>query len=81
MADNAKLEIRLFHLIVSVMGFLLLGVVGFIAINSTHIPIIESQLAGVIVQYNTQAATISEHDHRIQRLEDMQDANKKTPSR
>ncbi len=68
-----RLEIRLYHVFVSVMGVLLLGVVGFIAFNAAHIPVIDEHIANIDKKVDDgfawQSRRLEDHEQRIRGLE------------
>lgn len=73
MPNNNGLEIRLYHIFVSVLSILLLGVVGFIAINAAHIPVIDEHIANIDQKvdkgFEWQAHRLDDHEARLRGLE------------
>jgi hypothetical protein len=71
--ETAKLELKLYHLFVGVMGVLLLSVVGYIAINAAHIPVIDEHIANIDQKvdegFKWQSQRLDDHEQRIRSLE------------
>lgn len=73
MKDTSKLELRLYHLFVGALSILMLGVVGYIALNAAHIPVIDEHIANIDKKVDEgfayQARRLDDHEGRIRILE------------
>lgn len=71
--EATKLEIRIYHLFVGALGFMMLGVVGFIALNAAHIPVIDEHIANIDKKvdegFSWQSRRLDDHEGRIRSLE------------
>lgn len=68
MAD--KTESKLFHIIATAMGAILLGLIGWIGLNVAHIPVIDQQIHDLKEMIeNVVDAQLKDHEARIRNLE------------
>lgn len=66
MNTDADDENRVFHSLYSAMGIVLLGVVGWIGSNVSHIPALEQKLDDY---HSAEVASLLDHEQRIRSLE------------
>lgn len=71
--DSQKLEVRLYHVFVMALSTLMLGVLGYIAINAAHIPVIDEHIANIDKKVDDgfawQARRLDDQESRIRHLE------------